>query len=616
MRFMKKINIWLLLLFVHLNIYATNNPDFLIMNELSRKVQGLPTDSAIVIYKKAFLQYIKISGKEEIQIELLSKLGSLYRLNADFTSAFNVDMLAYRKAEKLNHDRYLALTNQNLGIDYYRTDKLDLANKHYLKSLNYYRKLNDSTGMANCFCKLAMIFEDRKNFIDAGKYYKLALNVFTKLDDCVGLSDVYNGLASYYYFQYKPDSTEFYALKALEMYERCGSKETISFMNINLASLKNYTKDHKKALEYLDKGMMIAKELHLMSQLRQGYKSLSETYSYMGDYENAYKYALIYGKYKDSIFNSEKEKIFQELETKYQTEKKELLINEKQKEIEFKNELITQSKIQRIFLIVVIGLVLIFLLFIIYRYYEKKKSSKLLDLKNKQLADLISARDKLFSIISHDLSSPVASFTRLTGALEKSFDKLEKQQLKDYVSEMKKTSAGIQLLLSNLLQWSIKQSGHFVPEPEPCILKNLIEETVEPLNESAILKQINLKVEVDGNIQIVTDRKMFETILRNLLSNAIKYSPSERTVFIKAKPEDDLIKVMVMDEGEGLDDEDIEKLFKVGEDNLKIGKNQKNKGTGLGLVLCKEFAQLLGGSIEVTKNQPSGLIFTLFLPLK
>jgi tetratricopeptide (TPR) repeat protein len=150
----------------------------------------------------------------------------------------------------------------------------------------------------------------------------MALQIFMQQGIEDGVADVYNGLAGFYYKAGNIDSIGYFARKAYEIYEISGNKEMMSFMSINIAGLYNMQKKHKEALEFIQKGISIARELGMLSQLRQGYKAMSETYAYLGDYQKAYENYELYTVFKDSVFNIDKARAFDELMTHYQTEKK------------------------------------------------------------------------------------------------------------------------------------------------------------------------------------------------------------------------------------------------------------------------------------------------------
>jgi signal transduction histidine kinase len=502
----------------------------------------------------------------------------------------------------------LGSANNSIGINYYRNDDFINAEKYFESGLNFRLKTEDFGAIADSYYKLAMVFDDTGRPDKAKEYFQQAISYLGSEPDCVAEADVYNGLAALYYKLQMPDSTEYFALKAMDKYFDCGNLELVSFMYMNLASLVNMQKNHQQALEYLNAGLEIADSLGLLSQLRQGYRNLSETYAYMGDYENAYINHLTYITYKDSIFNIEKAASFQELNILYETEKKEREIIEKQSEIELKNVQISKSNQQRNLLIIIAVLFVIAFIFGYYRFAEKKKYAKILDKKNAELESINAAKDKLFSIISHDLSSPISSYTRLTDALLKAIDNLSAEQLKEYISELNVSSVRLQSLLSNLLQWSVNQSGHFVPNPVKTDITQLMTKTIDTIKIVADEKQINFQISSENNIpDISIDEKMISTVFRNILSNAIKFSPENSTVEVNISQKNNSIQIIFDDAGPGMDANDLSKLFKYGEDISKIGRQKEKKGTGLGLILAYEFVVRNGGQISAGINENGGL---------
>lgn len=564
------------------------------------------TDSAIVYYV-SLLESIDASEKH-LQFDIYSDIASLYRLKADFSNALNYDLKALETAELISDNALLGSANNSIGINYYRNDDFINAEIYFERGLNFRLKTGDFSAIADSYYKLAMVFDDTGRTDEAKEYYQLAITHLRKEPDCVAEADIYNGLAAIYYKLQMPDSTEFYALRAMDQYFNCGNFESLSFMYMNLASLVNMQNNHRQALEYLYAGLEIADSLGFISQLRQGYRNLSETYAYMGDYQNAYINHLTYITYKDSIFNIEKAASFQELNILYETEKKEREIIEKQSEIDLKNIQISKSNQQRNLLIIIAILFVIAFIFGYYRFTEKKKYAKILDKKNAELESINAAKDKLFSIISHDLSSPISSYSRLTDAMLKAIDKLSAEQLKEYVSELNSSSVRLQSLLSNLLQWSVNQSGHFIPNPVKTDIIQLINKTVETIKIVADEKQIKLQISSENNIpDISIDEKMISTVFRNILSNAIKFSPENSTVEINISHKINSIEIIFDDAGPGIDENELSKLFKYGEDISKIGRQKEKKGTGLGLILAYEFVVRNGGQISAGINKNGGL---------
>lgn len=593
------------------SLFANKVIDINVIREITAE---FTPDSAIAYYQGLLASIDKSNANKDVFF-LYSDLAELYRIKADFSIALEYNYKALVIAESLNDNDFLGTANNSIGINYYRNNEFDKAEFYFRVGLKYRLKTDNKRAIADSYYKLAMVLDDTNRADEARELYNMALIHYTYNPDCVAEADIYNGLAALFYKERMPDSTEYYALQAMEKYYDCGNLESVSFMYMNLASLVNMQGKYSKALDYLYKGIELADSLELLSQLRQGHKNLSETYSYIGDYENAYKYHLTYITFKDSIFNIEKAARFQEINVLYETEKKERELIEKQSELELKNVQIEKSTQQRNLLIVIAGLFVIAFMFGYYRFTEKKKYSIILDKKNAELQRLNAAKDKLFSIISHDLSSPVSSYTRLTNALLKAIDNLSAEQLKEYISELNVSSVRLQSLLSNLLQWSLNQSGHFVPNPKKTDIINLLKRVCESVNISAKEKNIQINtITKENQIFLMLDEKMTETVFRNIISNAVKFSPSNSVIGIQINSQSNTVNVIVNDSGIGMDDEDLAKLFKYGEDIAKIGRGKENKGSGLGLILAYEFVERNNGKIFAKRNKNGGLSISVEYP--
>jgi len=169
-------------------------------------------------------------------------------------------------------------------------------------------------------------------------------------------------------------------------------------------------------------------------------------------------------------------------------------------------------------------------------------------------------------------------------------------------------------LLENLLEWANSQTGKISFKPSQVNLNELLNDDFTALTDMAIRKNIELKRFIPDDLVIVADRNMIKTVLRNLISNAIKFTPKNGKVGVNALTNDKYIEIAVSDNGIGMTKEIISKLFRIDSNHLTRG-TENEKGTGLGLFLCKEFVEKHGGKIWVESEPGKGSIFKLFLPL-
>lgn len=247
--------------------------------------------------------------------------------------------------------------------------------------------------------------------------------------------------------------------------------------------------------------------------------------------------------------------------------------------------------------------------------FDMRKVNENLRKANEQLAELNASKDKFFSIISHDLRSPFNSLINLSMLLKDDGENMECSETREYADIIHRTSLKTYNLLQNLLDWSRSATGAILYEPESMHLLNVIADMVESLESSASTKQVRLDVDVKSEDIVKADRNMIATVLRNLVGNAIKFTPEGGTVTIEiADSEPGWVAVSVRDTGVGIATDRIPDMFDISKVKSTPGTNDE-KGSGLGLILCKEFVDYHGGRIWVDSTEGEGSVFTFTLPV-
>ena len=239
---------------------------------------------------------------------------------------------------------------------------------------------------------------------------------------------------------------------------------------------------------------------------------------------------------------------------------------------------------------------------------ERKKIEREIMIKNKELQKLNSEKDKFFSIIAHDLKSP---FNAIVGFSELLVEKAEEKDLdgiKIFAETILQSSHRVLDLLSNLMIWSLSQTGRMKFNPEPFDLAFVIDENLLLFHDIAEQKKIYISKNLEGNMPVIADNGMISTVLRNLISNAIKFTSPDGKIIISAEKEQNEVTVSVKDTGIGIPESSLEKLFRIDE-NFSTSGTQNEKGTGLGLILCKEFIEKHGGKIWVDSKPGIGSTF-------
>jgi len=231
-----------------------------------------------------------------------------------------------------------------------------------------------------------------------------------------------------------------------------------------------------------------------------------------------------------------------------------------------------------------------------------------------QLRELNTTKDKLFSIIAHDLRSPFNSILGFSQLLLEKANSLEVTKSKMYLKIINSSAKNTLVLLDNLLNWAKTQTGQINFKPEKIIVSSIINETIETSNATAKIKNIVLNYFQSEEIVVFADRNMIQTILRNLISNAIKFTNSNGKITMYSMKIDNFIEIVVSDNGVGMNEETSTKLFSLETNESTIG-TANEKGTGLGLILCKEFVEKHGGKIWVESELGKGSAFKFTLPV-
>jgi PAS domain S-box-containing protein len=246
----------------------------------------------------------------------------------------------------------------------------------------------------------------------------------------------------------------------------------------------------------------------------------------------------------------------------------------------------------------------------------RKKSEAELVLKNELLKASNAEKDKFFSIVAHDLRGPMNGFLGLTGIMAEDIESLSAFELKEIATTMRASAVNIYRLIENLLEWSKMQRGKISFEPQPLFLKSSLNKSIELMKDATTKKEIELQINIPEHTVVFADVHMLETVIRNLLSNAIKFSFKGGLIEICAsKTENKMICLEVRDYGIGMNTELLNKLFILTENTNRKG-TEGEPSTGLGLILCKEFVEKLGGQIwaKSTDGEGSSFLFTLPQP--
>jgi len=256
------------------------------------------------------------------------------------------------------------------------------------------------------------------------------------------------------------------------------------------------------------------------------------------------------------------------------------------------------------------------------RKLEKKVSERTAEIalqkekveeQREELKDLNATKDKFFSILAHDLKNPFSNLYSMSELISENYESLDEAEKVIMLKNINKSTEFIYNLLENLLTWSKSQRGRIEYNPTKFSLTNLIQENINLHRVPAENKGVSIQSGLKDDIQAYGDREMINTVMRNLINNAVKFTDKGGSVEVSANELDGFIEVHVKDKGVGISPENLQKLFHI-DVKFKSTGTEGETGTGLGLILCKEFVEKNGGSIRVESEEGSGSSFIFTIP--
>ena len=230
-----------------------------------------------------------------------------------------------------------------------------------------------------------------------------------------------------------------------------------------------------------------------------------------------------------------------------------------------------------------------------------------------RLARVTAEKDRLFSIIAHDLRSPFTSLLGNSELIASDADSLSSNELQVVAGSIHRSATGLFQLLQDLLVWAQVQLGTIEHDPKPFLVRDALKPVLALVSDMALKKNVAIFTTLDGHATVYADRTMFSSVLQNLLSNAIKFTPAGGRIDITARISEGRTEVVVTDTGVGMSPEQVSKLFQLGACTSRPG-TEGETGTGLGLAICHDLIRKNRGHISVKSQEGQGSTFTVSLP--
>ncbi|WP_159519046.1 tetratricopeptide repeat-containing sensor histidine kinase [Sunxiuqinia indica] len=495
--------------------------------------------------------YYQLSSEQ--RRTLFMNKGNVYAVQKNYAKAEELFNKAYEETLTIDRPDSRALITYNLGALYYRQQKFDKSVKYISESLKSYLKIGDQVYIERCYRVLGAIAMDQGKLSEAESYF----------------------------------------LKALDIAQRIAQKKSI------LGNYKNLY------LLYWERGLETGE---------------------LSDLNDALLYMENYRLMNDSLYKVETAEKILELEKQYETEKKNNQITILEKENELKEDEIVLQRTQRNYLLIVMLLVTGILGIFIYFYYYNRRINRLLQLQgkrilnqrnkiskqNKKLESSISTQNKLFSIIAHDLRSPLVSISNVSKLIGFYLHDKRYGELESVAQMMEQKNEQVLDLTDNLLNWAKSKTGQLAPMFEPIHFSEILEDCMDLYQPIAQAKEIHLSYADKEDVVLWSDSNMLKTICRNLINNAIKFTPRGGSIIIDYLKKKKFVVLFVQDSGVGIPKDKIASLFKIDRAKSTSG-TEGEKSSGLGLTVCKEFTEAMKGEIWVESEVGEGSRFCVKL---
>lgn len=594
---------------------------------------GNPDSSRSVI--NHVLKETQKQNNRLLQIKAHLGLAQIYQQSYNFQSSIE-NLIQAEKLLKSEDPFDLRFDILNkLGI-IHRLMKDNISSLKYYNILetNYFKNLNTKQKFL-LFLNKGNVFADLKEYDKTEEWFKKAYEEIKNYNSPVNQALITYNLGALFYRQKKYTEASEYISKSLQANQKIGDQAKTERCYRVLGSISFDQKEYYRAKEYFETAMGIARKINNSNAIMANYDNLYQTYWNIGYFsrniENLDKALIFYQKYnliKDSLYKIEITAKVLELEKQYETEKKNTQITLLEKENQHKEDQILVQKTQRNQLIIAIVLVTGILGIFVYFFYYYKKVNKLLRLQRKRilkqksqiseqhnkLQKSLKTQNKLFSIIAHDLRSPLASISNISSLIgiyieDKNYEGLDKIKIM-----LDQKTEHILDLTDNLLIWARTQTENLHPLFVALSLNEIFKECIELYRPIAADKGITIDRLEQKDLLIWADKNMVKTICRNLVNNAVKFTSENGQINIWHEPKDQFALISIKDSGIGIEIDRIDSLFEMSYEKTTLDTSGE-KSTGLGLSVCKEFVAAMNGKIWVKSEKNVGSCFTVELPL-
>lgn len=592
------------------------------LNELSREqVYGSP-DKSFQLANEALELAIKIGYKRGQAYS--------YRVLASI-SATSDRYLSYSQSLQKAIKLFLELQDSvGLGncyiteaVVYDRQLNFEQSINSYLKALTIFRNAKMQERIAVCLNNIGFVYYRMEQFEKARESLSESIAINETINNTAGLLDSYNNLALVLFQLGKLKEADEYFGKVFALNDELkdnSNPEAFVETLIGRSQVYKAQGKFKEEKELLIQARAYAEKFKYLELMKVAYLRLSEHYLATQEYGKARESLGKFRIVDDSIAQQRRRNEAAIIASVINSVKLESDFEDAQDNLE-KQEIVIAQQNKTLLAVTLVGvLFFILLILLILSNRSRRRMNRALaahreaiDIKNIELEKLNQTKDKFFSVVAHDLRSPLNSLFGFSNLLVKHAEHMSKEEIQSMGAQLRESVSNTLKMTENLITWARSQMLEEQTHPELLDVKKSIIDTFNVFHEQAVKKGVKLNDEGVEHSTVYADRNHFSLILRNLVNNSIKYTKSGDTITIKSNQSNGHTKIVVTDTGLGMDNEVMEKLFSLEGTVSQVGTSGE-KGTGLGLVMCKDFVERNKGSISASSEASKGTQFVISLP--
>ncbi|WP_033960733.1 tetratricopeptide repeat-containing sensor histidine kinase [Psychroserpens jangbogonensis] len=522
----------------------------------------------------------------------------------------------------------LSSAYNNLAEAYYNTHQVDKALEFNIKALNVREQLKDSSGIKNSTKNIASLYSDRKEHRRAIEYYEKVLKLLNPKEDQALRGEVLPRIGSEY-LQFKDyDKAAEYLIEGLKFNRSTNNEDGILRTLNAIGELNMLQRKVKLAEIQLNEAYSIASRINNKPELLKNYRLRKELDSTNGKFQNAFFWQSKFYDLKTELDNAKQPKIPVNTNVIKSEVVEAINDNEFNSIAKQKSDLKSEEEVKRLkaisYVLIAAFLIVSTILLLIYlKRQSTLRFNRELQAKNEQivlqnevfseqtknLEDINKVKDRLFSIVSHDLKDSISSIKAFIDLLKE--DSISREEFYNLVPELSENADSASSLLYNLLNWSKSQMQNLEPKAELFNIQDVFQNKMALVEQKVEQKRIVLIDESHRDF-IYADKSMIEIVIQNLITNAVKFTRVGDVITVSNNDHNGKTLICVEDTGVGISRENVDKLFQNGTFTTRGTNNEK--GTGLGLSICKELVELNNGRIWVESTPNVGTKFYVELP--